>query len=304
MKYGRILTGVLLASFAVLAGFLLYDRRQATIQYSTASRSVESAGAYADTTNASNTPDADGKRSHTLAGFKPDAPPSGNRKATYRFTFAGNRSFSATVLVSALRLRPETHEEAILAQGIRRDLRDFYLSHGYVHFAVVELDIDLGIPTRVFCEISEGPQFTFGSISAQTSDREIAWAFEEAASVGSPANLTLMRRLTRQLTEQYRADGYFDFKTSVDFEMAAETLDFTVKADTGQRYLIGQVSIPAGIPELEPLEGLIRQPYSRSVIEFYLDKAGLPWEAVQLHKDSWDAVVDIEINPRIEESGR
>ncbi len=304
MKYGRILTGVLLAAFAVLAGFLLYDRRQTAMQHSTASRNVEKAGIRGGNPTASSLPDANDARSHTLAGFKPEDSTSAAQRAAYRFTFAGNRSFSASVLVSALRLTPRPDEEDALAEDINRDLKDFYLSNGFVQFKVVELDIELASPTQVFCEISEGPQFTFGSISALTSDEEISRAFEEAASVGSPANLALMKRLSRQLTDQYRHDGYFDFKTSAEFGMAAKTLDFTVEVDVGQRYMIGQVSLPPGIPELEPLQGLTGQPYSRSVIEFYLEKAGLAWEAVQWRKDSWDAVVDIEINPRIEESGR
>lgn len=302
MNYARILTGVLLAAFAVLAGVLLYERRQSAMEHSVASKSVEIA-ATRDSTSPG--PSGGGTRNRTPAGFKPDGSPSAGRRATYRFTFEGNRSFSARVLVSALRLTAEPQEEDVLAENISGDLRDFYISHGFVRFKVVELDIDPGSPTDVFCEVSEGPQFTFGSISAMTSDESISRTFEDAASVGSPADLVRMKRLDRQLKEQYQGDGYFDFKTSVEFAMAADTLDFTVKVDAGQRYLVGRVSVPAGaFPDLAPLEGLSGQPYSRSVIEFYLDKAGLPWEAVQLRKDSWDAVVDIEINPQIEESGR
>ena len=224
-------------------------------------------------------------------------------QVAFLFTFAGNQAFSARVLASALQLPSDPEEEGDLADSIKSDLREFYNYHGFIYFRVTELSISLGRPTHVFCEVSEGNQFTFSNISVAALDEELVRAFEQVP-VGSPANMILMRRLSQQLREKKQGDGFFDFNISVELRMSPTELDFTANVEPGQRYVIGQVSIPPGLAELDPLQFLTGQPYSRSVLEFYLNKAGLPWKAVQLRKDFWDAIVDIEINPPImEESG-
>ncbi|HSR70697.1 MAG TPA: hypothetical protein VLU25_22420 [Acidobacteriota bacterium] len=286
---------VFLVVLCLMLGLVIYRQYQG-VQWETTEREAVGparGGFSAQDSTEAGTTDSE-RRSSKEARFLPGQA----RRARYVFSFRGNRSFAANVLASSIALPFEMPEEQELAKLVSAGLDTFYDRHGYLDFQLTEIDISLGAPVHISCQITEGPQYTFGSISLLAEDEEIVRALEEASKPGMPADVARLRSVLSEMARSHRDQGFLDFRRGIEVAKNRSTasFEFDIVVERGPRYKVGEVIFPPELPELLPLRSLKGQPFNKSLIEFYLDQAELSWDAVSLEKDFWDETVKISIN--------
>jgi outer membrane protein insertion porin family len=106
----------------------------------------------------------------------------GNRLTIAEVAFEGNQAFSDGTLRGAMRTRPEgflwfrtgRFDREAFAEDLRKNLPEFYGSHGYIDFAVVGdtliVDPETG-KARLVVRVEEGAQYRLGEFNVQGNSR-------------------------------------------------------------------------------------------------------------------------------------
>ncbi|HSR68840.1 MAG TPA: hypothetical protein VLU25_12955 [Acidobacteriota bacterium] len=238
------------------------------------------------------------------AGFKTDRARLGEPR--YSLEFSGNEVFSDRILRSAVRLPAVAQDRETLGAVVERDLTDFYRNRGYMAIAIRRIEISMGQPIEIVCELSEGDLFTYGEVTVLSPDAELAEALKRAAPKGAPLNNLEFREFVNQITLQKQSAGYLDFevRTHIFVGQSPTVPDLEIEVIPSERYTVGEITYSQGVPPIEGIEQLSGLPYSRSALERFLQRAGLPWEVVWLRKNRSTAVVDIRIRKLLPGEGQ
>ncbi|HSR50417.1 MAG TPA: POTRA domain-containing protein [Acidobacteriota bacterium] len=237
------------------------------------------------------------------AGFKADRKPS--RRLRYSVEFVGNEDFSDRVLESVLRLPLAPSDSQTLGAIIEEDVTAFYRRHGYLSFEIHQIQISLGNPVSIRCELREGEQSRYGTVEIVSDDPQLAGTLRRLAHKGAVINREEYRRFVAELTRERQNQGYLDFqvRSSISFGRTPNRPDLKIEVIPSQRYMVGEITFSSGVPRIEGIDRLSGFPYSRPALEPYLRRAGLPWDVVWLNKNSAEAVVDIRIRNPLPDDG-
>jgi outer membrane protein insertion porin family len=161
----------------------------------------------------------------------------GNRLALADVDFRGNSAFNDEQLREAMSTRPEgfwwfrtgRFDREEFNTDLRENLPDFYASHGYIDFAVLndtlEVDPQSG-KARLVVEVSEGPQYRLGEFTVVGASRfpaaELAKLFREQRTAilnlpigrterheqGEVFNRGALDAAAKQVRTMYTNEGY------------------------------------------------------------------------------------------------
>lgn len=213
--------------------------------------------------------------------------PSGAR--SIRLKTSGNRVFATGLLAAMITILDGSDDEKVKAT-IQKALRDIYSSYGFIR-AKIEVEAIDGEADTFSVSIDEGVVFRWSALTVRSDSLPVSSLLPNfTIEQGQPANFPEFRQNLNSLALRYQERGYLDFNYSLTQKIddAGAQVAVTVRVVEGLRYVISEVDLPLPV---QSIGRLIGQPYSESLVEYHLLRAGLSLQNISLELNKLNGTV-------------